>query len=568
MTSRLAGRLLRGSIVLVLAVPGTFLTTEAAAQERPGFRGAMERAERGRDRGETMGRFGQPDERRRGFRGRGGGDDGPDARRGWGGPGGPGGMFGGMMRPGWERRDLQVLDRELDLDEAQQSIAEALMADYLDGFRAAAGELREEMRASRPEMNVDEETRARFSEMRDEARELRRRMRDAEEDGLTDEDRERMSAELRARIERIREEARAMRPSEEERNEATLAMASILSEWNRTRRALDEAFRDELGLILTDEQLERLPEVERDVRRARLLPLGRLSAESIDLTQLPRQAGVEEVVAPVLEPLWSEYEQLLDDALVARDAHLDGMGITMMDAFRTRDPTLAIEATRTEARLREAVRDVNLRMHEMAVALLGEAGVESTAVTEYDMAFRREAFARAWGPTFASRSFRAAAGLEDLSPETAALVAQLEAAYTAEVAGLNSAIEVEIVATDGDRLISRMERLAARMQGMDNDLPVADQPVRDLLERRQDLDRRFREQLESLLTPEQIAALPESPEQRRERILAEREERMRRFVQEFDRDGDGELSGEEWRAAREAMRERFRGNRGGDRDDD
>ncbi len=568
MIPRLARILLRGSFALVLAAPVALVPLdEAAAQERPGARGAMERAERGRDRGAMSGRFGQPDERRRGFRGR-GGDDGDRPGRGgrWG--GGPGGMFGSMMRPGWQRRDLQLIDRALDLDADQESIAEVLMADYLDGFRAAAEEVRERMRASRPDMNVDEETRARFSEMREEAREIRRRMRDAEDGGLSAEERQRMSAELRGRIEEIREQARSMRPSEEERNEASLAMASILSEWNRTRRALDDAFEAELELILTDMQLERLPAALIDLRRARSLPLGRLGGESIDLTQLPREAGVEETVGPVMEPLIAEYERSLDEALRARDEHLEGMGIVMMDAFRTQDATLAIEATRTEARLREAVRDVNLRTHEMAVMLLGEAGVASDVVAEYDMSFRRQAFERAWGPTFASRSFRVAGEFEELTPEVAAMIAELQTAYEAEVAGLNRAIEVEIVATDGDRLTNRIERFAARMQGMDRDVPRADQPVRDLIERRRDLDRRFREQLESLLTPEQVERLPESREQRRARMQAERAERMRELIERFDRDGDGELTGEERRAAREAMRERFRERRGGGRDDD
>jgi hypothetical protein len=493
--------------------------------------------------------------------GRGGGQD---ARGGQNRQGGWGGMFGGMSRSGWERRDLAILDRELNLDSDQETIIEVLLSDYLDAYQAEGERLREEMREARPGGEVDEETRQQFADMRNDIREIRERMRDAEGD---DQARARISAELQSRIQEIREQARAMRPSEEERNESSLVMTSLMGEWNRLRRQLDAAFRAEMSLILTESQLEMLPDVEIDIRRSRLLPSGRLSGESVDLTLLARQAGVGEELDPVLETIWPEYESELDRALVSRDEHVSEMGVVMMDAFRTQDATLAIEASRTEGRLREAVRDINLRYHQMASALLGEAGVDADAVSAFNWEFRESAFRRIYGPTFAQRSFTAALGLEDVTPETKVMVEEIAAAYEAEIAGLNQLLEIETINSDAARITDRIERFAARFQGEDRDRPRPDERLDELFEQRQGVDDRFRTQLESLLTPDQVAQLPETRQARAARRQAEQQQRREEFMSRFDANGDGELDADERRAIGEAMRQgRGRGGDGGNQD--
>jgi len=552
MSIRLARSLVGSSLALVLAAPVLLLpVSEAVAQD--GRRGEARGGQPQPDGGGRAGRGGMMD-RQGGQPGRGRGGGGGM----FGGAGG--GMFGGAMRSAWERRDLVILDRELDLDADQEMIIEVLMADYLDGFRAEGERIRDEMQDARPGGQIDDETRERFREMRRDIGQMRERMREAGDDA---EVRERISAELQARIDAIREEARAMRPSQEERAESTMEIAGLLSEWDRIRRQLDAAFKAEMSLILSQGQLEKLPEVEIDIRRARLLPSGRLSGESIDLTILARQAGIEQQVDPVLETLWPEYERQLDTALIARDEHVSTMGVTMMDAFRTQDPSLAIEASRTEGRLREAVRDINLRYQEMATALLGESGVDTEVIGTFDGRFREAAFNRIYGPTFAQRSIAAAASLEDISPDVQGMIAGIEAAYAAEIAGLNQLMEIETIQSDAARITDRIERFAARMQGEDRgDETRPDARLRELFEQRQTVDDRFRQQLESLLTPEQVAQLPETRQARAERRQAEQAQRRQDMMERFDRDGDGELSREERRAIGEAMRQE-RGGRGG-----
>lgn len=555
--SRLPRRAVRGLLLAALAAPVALVPVSDAVAQPRGERGDREmRGQQDGGRGGMRGFFGQPGGEGRGGRGGQGGQGGPGAMFGG---GGPGGMFGGLMRSGWERRDLEVLDRRLDLDTDQETIIEVLLADYLDGFRAEAERIREEMAASRPDMQIDEETRQEFRRMREEVGEIRAKLREAGDDEAA---RAEISSELQARIQQIREQAQAFRPSEEARNQSSMAIASLISEWDRIRRQLDAAFRAEMQLILTEEQVDLLPDVEIEIRRTRMLPAGRLSGETVDLTLLPRQLGLGDQLDPVLATIWPEYAVELDRALVTRDDHLTTMPVAMMDAFRTMDPTVAIEATRTEARLREAVRDVNLRYQEMAVALLGEAGVDAEAVGRYASGFREAAYRRIYGPTFAQRSFAAAASLEDVTPEVKALIGEMELAYAAEIAGLNQLLELETISSEAASITSRIERFAARMQGGDSDAPRPDERLDELFEQRQQVDDTFRRQLETLLTPEQIALLPETREARAARRRAEAEQRRAEFISRFDRDGDGQLSDEE---RREAGREMFRGRgqRGG-----
>ena len=143
-----------------------------------------------------------------------------------------------------------------------------------------------------------------------------------------------------------------------------------------------------------------------------------------------------------------------------------------------------------------------------------------------------------------------------MTPEVQALIGQMETAYAAEIAGLNQLLELETIASEAASITSRIERFAARMQGGGGDTPQPDERLEELFEQRQAVDDTFRRQLESLLTPEQVAQLPETREARAVRRRAEAEQMRAEFLSRFDRDGDGQLSDEE---RREAGREMFRG---------
>lgn len=558
-TRGLTRTLLAATLVMPLA-----MTHDSSAQDRrQGQRGAERQMERGQDgrRGGMNRGFTQP--------GRGGQDARGGRNGGWGGWGG--GMFNSMARPGWERRDLRVLDAELDLDRDQEMIIETLLADYLEGFDAAAEASREAMREARPDVQVDDETRARFQAVREEIGDLRRQMREASQAGEAgDEDaiarREELSTRMRERIDEIREQARAFRPTEEQRNESSLAMAAYLEDWIRQRSQLDAIFREQLMTILTDRQIEQFPTVERTVRRTRFVPNARLSGEGVDVSNIARVARVDDQIDPVLGDLWTEYHITLDRLLVDRERHVETMGVVFIDAFRTSEFDPAVDASKTEARLRAAVRDLNVQTAREALFLMGEAGVSEEAIVTWRDEWRTTAFRQAWAPTTTHRSFAIAGAFEDLAPETAVAIEELSNAFQNEVLSLNQRIEAETIATDVARLTGRIERMADRMNAMaagdrnawgrgDRERePRAEDAVRDLVESRREIEQRYRDALESMLTPKQIEELPST---RRGRQGGWDEIRAR-----FDRDGDGELNEEERRVARESMRGGR--NRGGD----
>ena len=147
---------LAGDISIDTLASQELLSNTASAQQdgEDGGRGRDGRGGRGGRGGEGRGgEGGPPGEMQGGGRGRGG-----DARGGRGGQGGRGGFgggrgggFGGMrdvrelLEPDFQRRDVPLFVEQLQLDDSQRPIVEALIFDYEDAFeegsQAAQGEM-------------------------------------------------------------------------------------------------------------------------------------------------------------------------------------------------------------------------------------------------------------------------------------------------------------------------------------------------------------------------------------------------------------------------------------------
>ncbi|MFK7960925.1 MAG: hypothetical protein AB8G96_10405 [Phycisphaerales bacterium] len=582
MFTRLGRLATPAALALMLAAPLT-LTNAADAQNR---RGNGDQAERGQ-------RGGNGAQGQRGQRGQRGGQAGGQNGRqngGWGGWGGGGNMFSSLARPGWERRDLEVIDRRLDLDADQEAVVEILLFDYLDAFEAASEAMREEMQAARPEMQIDDETRDRMDSFRDEMRTMRSEMseltgdrgrgrgrggdnnNDAEGGGMDEATQARleaMRATMQERMTAIRAEWQAMMPTDEERAEAALTTAALLDEWMRERALMAEALAEQMQVIMTEEQIAEFPSVLQEIYRLRSMRSGRLSGESVDLGQIAQSPDVAlGEAAEALTPMLAEYHTELDVALRARDQHMEKQAIGFMDAMRSRNVDLALDLSRTEAKVRSAVRDTNLRYVEFATLTLAEAGADSDAVNRFRSEWSRRAFEAIHRDTIADRTFAAIMEFEDLDPDVREAVEQLQFAYAAERADYNLRMEQETVAVDAIQIVDRIERMAERFAqfangggrgrggGETEQRERVDQRLRDLREERGEMDLRYRALLVEMMTPEQVAELPLTREQ-------EREARQRDLIERFDTDGDGELSREERTAANRDRFQRGRDN-GGD----
>jgi hypothetical protein len=535
---------------------------EAMPPPPPGERGWFGDRERGR--------FGE------GFRGGPRGEEG-----GW-----RGGGRGMEYAPEYLRRDLQLFDERLALDDGQALILESLLDDYTRAFEAAAAEARQKWEAIQPESREDREARiakrdemsasmrALIDEVRAAAEAARAAAAEAGEPEAQDRAQVRMAIpeELREKIRALREEIRGMRGPQLEGAELEAyrrSMITLAATWRRERAAMGRAFLADAQAMLNEEQLAAWPEFDRKLRRRKSLPMGRLAAESVDLGLILREAQLDPPYAPELEEALSLYFVDLDKALVARNIHLETGQEDLRIAALTGDVDRAAALHQDEINLRLAVREVNRRYADVVAAMLTEpdpSGAE-TFMSEY----RRAAFPMVYRPTRTARALEAAANLEDLTPEVAQAIADISAAYEADLGSVNESIERALIAAEPDQMRERALRMAreprgqregrgeGQREGRGEERPPrvedgAGAAMREAFDRRSELDQRYRAQLESILTPEQIELLPARRRERGGRGEGDDGERRAQMRERFDRNGDGTISEDEREEARRAMR--------------
>jgi hypothetical protein len=492
---------------------------------------------------------------RRGFRQR--GDERPRFQRG-------GGRFGRFFQPAYLRRDLVIVTEELELAPSQRAIAETLLLDYETAFTEASEAMRDQFSQLRPQRAQDPERRAKRRALFDQMRKLREEIR-ARREQATDENPvpAEAIAELEQKMAALREEMIELRPQMpqgEELDQMMDAMRKIGLEWRRQRDALKTELETNLQSILTEDQMENWPDFERTLRRQKTLPQGRLSGESVDLILLLRDLDLDAKTSAALEPVVEEYTFALDRALAARNEALEPGWDEIFQAMRAGDVDRAVALAGDGSKLRISVRRVNEQYAETIAGVIAETASEELA-EEFRSDYKRRAYPRIFRPTGTQRAFRTAKEIEYLEEEVLVAILALEETYLTELAAKNRLLVQATREYEPEQGQRWMRWGAARMAGERPQRVREEDPIREAFAERTELDQKYRNRLEDLLTPEQVGMLPQRRQQgegrRGDRFGfggAGAEERRARMLERFDTDGDGELSEQE----RDAMREQFR----------
>ncbi len=244
--------------------------------------------------------------------------------------------------------------------------------------------------------------------------------------GLADPERDALSALYDGHCETLKARAAEIASAREEileRAQATsdLDVARIPKEtedaWKAEANEAKAAFLDDLKVLLTKEQADRWPLVERELRRFKSLDRGRIAGEKLDLIRLVDEHAPAAWKNPDIANLLASYVQSLDAALIRRDAQLDAVDGSEFAKLAHSDRAAAESMWRTVISLRVGVRDINLKTAEQVAALLPEDDAES---------FRGEVFKAAYPriakPSRTEAFIRAAATLKSLTPEQAGSV--------------------------------------------------------------------------------------------------------------------------------------------------
>lgn len=214
--------------------------------------------------------------------------------------------------------------------------------------------------------------------------------------GLADPERDALSALYDGHCETLKARAAEIASAREEileRAQATsdLDVARIPKEtedaWKAEANQAKAAFLDDLKVLLTKEQADRWPLVERELRRFKSLDRGRIAGEKLDLIRLVDEHAPAAWKNPDIANLLASYVQSLDAALIRRDAQLDAVDGSEFAKLAHSDRAAAESMWRTVISLRVGVRDINLKTAEQVAALLPEDDAES---------FRGEVFKAAY----------------------------------------------------------------------------------------------------------------------------------------------------------------------------
>jgi hypothetical protein len=208
----------------------------------------------------------------------------------------------------------------------------------------------------------------------------------------------------------MREAAQKARQEfEETRDRSAFESMREVGEQTRERiETLETQFMGDLQMMLTPEQAEAWPKVERAHRRAVWLPRGLMSGERVDLFEIVETLGLEGEPATEAQAVLADYELALDRALVARtDAFEKGMELMRERDFEALQSHF--ESSRDTA---VRVRDTHRTFARRLEAVLPE---EKLPVLEREV--RQASFPTVYRPNRADRALEAARGLEDLSED-------------------------------------------------------------------------------------------------------------------------------------------------------
>ena len=423
-----------------------------------------------------------------------------------------------------------------------------LEADRVDQLRGQMETMREEMRAAReaskpqPEPEDEQASEPPTEEQR------------AERDAIRQSFRERMMT--------IRNEFRSVRESQMKSDimqDLLGQQLTLLKQFTLARDRMGDEATGAITAILSEPQLASWDDVQRQIRRMRLLPAGRLQGERTDIMPLtdPITSSEQDESAEAIRDVVTSWELDLDAALLQRQAFDETGVFLLLSAMSEMDYEQMLKTLRRRQVKAEAVRDVT----DAAIDLIA-----ATLPAEQGEDFRRRAiqngYDRVFNTTRSQRAIAAATELEDLDEELLAAVAALLVDCNLEIAAAGENILAVIRLHDEPREVRYIERMIERQAGEQRNEQRETDPIRAVSEERDELDDAYLELLRNLLGEELVATLP-GGEKRQDRGGrgrggfggGDQEARRAAFMKQFDANGNGEIDESE----RAAIREHFRG---------
>ncbi|MCA9310426.1 MAG: hypothetical protein KDA21_04420, partial [Phycisphaerales bacterium] len=274
-------------------------------------------------------------------------------------------------------------------------------------------------------------------------------------------------------------------------------MPKIMQTFGKESEALTSGFFTDVQSLLSEEQAAKWPAVERARRRIKLLPMGGLAGESVDLFNLADELKLGEPSMDRLRPVLSQYELELDRALLERQSSMDdheeeagGFRVITEEGMEKMREEMA---KAHELSLR--IRDLNRRYFRLFAA---ELSPEEIAAAEER--FRNLSYPQVYRDSYSSRVFDAVNDFEDLTSSQREQIASMRDRYQRDLAIVNrrwaDAIDESESDSDGN---SMMHPGGAIFFGGEDESG----PLGEARSDRRQLDRKTLDNLKAILTEAQ-----------------------------------------------------------------
>ena len=368
-------------------------------------------------------------------------------------------LFAEAFRPDIMQRDLSLMVQQLQLEEWQRPVVEALIGDYTTAFNTGVEALKDRMRVA---------------------------------------------------------SENAVKSGVQGGDQTLQKVLEPLGGWRAEKEQMLAKFSSDVKSQLGAQQLERWPAFERALRRERLLPEGDLSGERVDLfavlARMQPTPAEEQSTATVL----AQFEVSLDQALVARSQRTKEVlprleaAMSAMDYERMGDlQDQAMQASVT-------VRDVNDAAIESIAEALGARG------PEFRRAALESGYADAYRIHPVMVLMQQVRRLESLSPEQVAQVDALMQEFAAACDEANAKLAAVVRAEEPKAAKRRAKAMMERKAGAAASAPGTkpDDEVAKARAEKEAMGHPYRERLMAILTPEQLADMagPVDEEAMREKL--------------------------------------------------
>ncbi|MGD9689254.1 MAG: hypothetical protein AB7K52_00105 [Phycisphaerales bacterium] len=335
-----------------------------------------------------------------------------------------------------------------------------------------------------------------------------------------------------ARATKAREAAEAAREEFRESRDPSVfqEMGEKMRAFREEGQKAEKQLFDDIKSVLNPDQMDAWTKVERAHRREsgmRRSPFS-VAGERADVIVLVERLELDEQARASLQPVLDTYAEELDREIVKRDElreKSEGVGQQAFRMFRPgaeQDPAAMAEVEKSIKENREAmmrVRDVNRKYARQLESML-----PPEASARFSKDFKRASFPDIYREQFASRVIAAAEKME-LSNEAMDSLRAIRESYERDSAALSARAETVQEETEANFT------LAGMMGGRNNE------KMQELRTERRNIEDTAIKKVHGLLTPEQIAKLPERREE------DGRGDRMQRRQRDGNQDGNRQRRG-------------------------